>query len=75
MKEFVCLPVCVSKTSPIPAAKLGGPILLGLYTTTQLRDVIIYSWRRLNIFIIFLFTGGVEYSVFPCTLVMASNTA
>ena len=59
--------VCVSKktqTSPIPQAKLGEPILLGLCTTTQLRDVIVYSGRRLNIFIHFVFTGGSNFPFF-----------
>ena len=69
--------VCVSKkTSPISPAKLGEPILLGFCTTTQLRDVIVYSGRRLNtLAILYLRGGGVEFSVFPYTLVMVSNTA
>ena len=62
MKEFVWLTdfdcVCVKKTqtSPIPPAKFGEPILLRFCTTTQLRDVITYSGRRLNSH--FVFTGG-----------------
>ena len=69
MKEFIWLTdcVCVSKnsqTSPILTTKLGEPILLGFCRTTQLRDVIIYSGRRLNIFSHFVFTGGSNFPFF-----------
>jgi len=57
----------VSKeTSPIFPAKLVELILLRFCTTIQLRDVIIYSGRRLNIFVAILYLReGVEFSVSP----------
>jgi len=56
-----------SQTSHISPAKLGEPILLGFCTTTQLRDVIIYSGRRLNIFSRFVFTGGRIFRFYRAT--------
>jgi len=72
MKEFDCVCVCEEKTrtSPIFPAKLGEPILLGFCTTTQLCHVIIYSGRRLNISLAILHLLGVEFSVFPYTVIM-----
>jgi len=67
--------VGVSLTSPISPAKLGQPILHGFCTTTQLRDVIIYSGRRLSIFNHFVFTGGRIFHFYRATRMHSADYA